>query len=118
MSILSFERGYSCEDKTYQQKSPLKQECEDSYFCNKEKRFMVYVTVQHHLSRFRDEKGHNGAYIASHLFASYFTALRENHSLQFAVAKANEALQSKMLEYEVDTRKKSICGAHVSRQSK
>ena len=55
---------------------------------------------------FRDEKGHNGAYIASHLFASYFASLRENHSLPVAVAKANEALQSKMLEYEVDTRKK------------
>ena len=53
---------------------------------------MVYVTVPP-LVPFRDEKGHNGAYIASHLFASYFTALRENHSLQFAVAKANEVLQ-------------------------
>ena len=76
---------------------------------------MVYVTVQHHLSRFvmkMDIMEH----IASHLFANYFTAL-ENHSLQFAVAKANEALQSKMLAYEVDTRKRAF-GAHVSRQFK
>ena len=92
--------------KTYQQKSPLKQECEDSYFCNKEKKIYGVCDGATPLVPFRDEKGHNGAYIASHLFASYFTALRENHSLQFAVAKANEALQSKMLEYEVDTRKK------------
>ncbi|WP_119683825.1 protein phosphatase 2C domain-containing protein [Bacillus cereus] len=92
--------------KTYQQKSPLKQECEDSYFCNKEKKIYGVCDGATPLVPFRDEKGHNGAYIASHLFASYFTALRENHSLQFAVAKANEVLQSKMLEYEVDTRKK------------
>ncbi len=37
--------------KTYQQKSPLKQECEDSYFCNEEKRFMVYVTEAAHEKR-------------------------------------------------------------------
>lgn len=92
--------------KAYQQKSPLKQECEDSYFCNKDKKIYGVCDGATPLVPFRDEKGHNGAYIASHLFASYFTALRENHSLQFAVAKANEALQSKMLEYEVDTRKK------------
>ncbi|MBE5106341.1 protein phosphatase 2C domain-containing protein [Bacillus thuringiensis] len=92
--------------KAYQQKSPLKHECEDSYFCNENK--MVYGVCDGAtpLVPFCDEKGHNGACIASHLFASYFTSLRENHSLQVAVAKANEALQNKMLEYKVDMRKK------------
>ena len=66
---------------------------------------MVYATGNTTRS-FQDEKGHNGAYIASHLFASYFTSLRENYSLQVAVAKANEVLQSKMLEYKVDTAKR------------
>ena len=116
MSILSFERGYSCEDKTYQQKSPLKQECEDSYFCNKDKKIYGVCDGATPLVPFCDENGHNGAYIASHLFANYFTALRENHSLQFAVAKANEALQSKMLEYEVDTRKRAFV-VHMYRGS-
>ncbi len=92
--------------KTYQQKSPLKQECEDSYFCNEEKKIYGVCDGVTPLVPFRDEKGHNGAYIASHLFASYFASLCENHSLPVAVAKANEALQRKMLAYGVDTRKK------------
>ncbi len=92
--------------KTYQQKSPLKHECEDSFFCNENKMIYGVCDGATPLVPFRDEKGHNGAYIASHLFASYFTSLRENHSLQVAVAKANEVLQSKMLEYRVDMRKK------------
>ena len=108
LSILSFERGYSCEDKTYQQKSPLKQECEDSYFCNEENKMYGVCDGATPLVPFRDEQGHNGAYIASHLFASYFASLRENHSLPVAVAKANEALQRKMLEYRVDTRKRAF----------
>ena len=81
--------------KTYQQKSPLKQECEDSYFCNEEKKIYGVCDGATPLVPFHDEKGHNGAYIASHLFASYFNSFRENHSLQVAVAKANEALQKK-----------------------
>lgn len=99
--------------KTYQQKSPLKQECEDSYFCNEENKIYGVCDGATPLVPFRDEKGHNGAYIASHLFASYFASLRENHSLQVAVAKANEALQSKMLAYKVDTRKKRTFVVHM-----
>ncbi|MDF9448097.1 protein phosphatase 2C domain-containing protein [Bacillus toyonensis] len=91
---------------TYQQKSPLKQECEDSYFCNEDKNIYGVCDGATPLVPFRDEKEHNGAYIASHLFASHFTSLCENLSLQVAVARANELLQNKMLEYKVDTRKK------------
>ncbi len=92
--------------KTYQKKSPLKHECEDSCFCNEDKMIYGVCDGATPLVPFQDEKGHNGAYIASHLFASYFTSLRENHSLQVAVARANDLLQNKMLEYKVDTRKK------------
>lgn len=103
---------------TYQQKSPLKQECEDSYFCNEDKNIYGVCDGATPLVPFRDKKEHNGAYIASHLFASHFTSLCENLSLQVAVARANELLQNKMLEYKVDTRKKSICGVHVLQQFK
>ncbi len=75
-------------------------------FCNKEKKIYGVCDGVTPLVPFRDEKGHNGAYIASHLFASYFTALRENHSFTICSCQSNEVLQSKMLEYEVDTRKK------------
>ena len=118
MSILSFERGYSCEDKTYQQKSPLKQECEDSYFCNKEKKIYGVCDGATPLVPFRDEKGHNG-HTSLRIYLQVILLYYERiivYNLQ--LPKRNEALQSKMLEYEVDTRKKSICGAHVSRQSK
>ncbi|MDM5428867.1 protein phosphatase 2C domain-containing protein [Bacillus mycoides] len=91
---------------TYQQKSPLKQECEDSFFCNEDKMIYGVCDGATPLVPFCDEEGHNGAYIASHLFASHFTSLREINSLQDEVAKANELLQNKMLEYKVDTRKK------------
>ncbi|MGE7850375.1 protein phosphatase 2C domain-containing protein [Bacillus paramycoides] len=91
---------------TYQKKSPLKHECEDSFFCNEDNIVYGVCDGATPLVPFCDEEGHNGAYIASHLFASYFTSLRENISLQVAVAKANELLQNKMLEYKVDTGKK------------
>ncbi|MEY8350594.1 protein phosphatase 2C domain-containing protein [Bacillus cereus] len=94
------------EIKTYQQKSPLKQECEDAFFCNED--VMVYGVCDGAtpLIPFQDEKEHNGAYLASHLFASHFTSLKEVTSLQEGIANANEALQEKMIEYKIDTTKK------------
>ncbi|WP_459500099.1 protein phosphatase 2C domain-containing protein [Bacillus sp. C1] len=94
------------EMKTYQQKSPLKQECEDAFFCNKDA--MVYGVCDGAtpLIPFQDEEGHNGAYLASHLFASHFTSLKEVTSLREEIVNANEALQEKMINYKVDTTKK------------
>ena len=90
----------------YQQKSPLKQECEDSFFCNEDKMIYGVCDGATPLVPFCDEEGHNGAYIASHVFASHFTSLREINGLQGEVAKANELLQNKMLEHKVDMRRK------------
>ncbi|KEK23196.1 protein phosphatase 2C domain-containing protein [Bacillus gaemokensis] len=94
------------EMKTYQQKSPVKQECEDTFFCNKE--LMVYGVCDGAtpLSSFQDEEGHNGAYLASNLFANYFTTIKEIVSLQTEIATANQVLQEKMIEYKIDTTKK------------
>ncbi|KFN04468.1 serine/threonine protein phosphatase [Bacillus clarus] len=108
---------------TYQQKSPLKEECEDSFFCNED--IMIYGVCDGAtpLVPFRDEKGHNGAYIASHLFASYFSSLKDKSSLQMEIARANEALQEKMIDYKVDTRKKEhlwctcIAAVRIDRES-
>ncbi|WP_243523573.1 protein phosphatase 2C domain-containing protein [Bacillus pseudomycoides] len=94
------------EIKRYQQKSPLKQECEDAFFCNAN--MMIYGVCDGAtpLIPFQDEKGHNGAYLASNLFASHFTSLKEVISLQEGIANANEVLQEKMIEYKIDTTKK------------
>lgn len=94
------------EIKRYQQKSPLKQECEDTLFCNED--MLVYGVCDGAtpLIPFQDETGHNGAYLASHLFASHFTSLKEVTSLQEEIVNANEALQEKMIDYRIDTTKK------------
>lgn len=94
------------EIKTYQKKSPLKQECEDSFFCNEGLRVYGVCDGATPLVSFQDEEGHNGAYLASNLFASHFTSLKEKSNLQNEIAIANKALEEKMIEYKVDTRKK------------
>lgn len=94
------------EIKTYQQKSPLKQECEDSFFCNERLKIYGVCDGATPLIPFQDEEGHNGAYLASNLFTSHFTSLKEKSSLQNEIAIANKALQEKMIKYKIDTRKK------------
>lgn len=66
----------------YQQKSPLKQECEDSFFCNEGLKIYGVCDGATPLVPFQDEEGHNGAYLASNVFASHFTSLKEVTSLQ------------------------------------
>jgi len=90
----------------YQQKSPLKQECEDSFFCNEGLKIYGVCDGATPLVPFQDEEGHNGAYLASNVFASHFTSLKEVTSLQKAIASANEVLQEKMIDYEIDITKK------------
>ncbi|MGI2730188.1 protein phosphatase 2C domain-containing protein [Bacillus cytotoxicus] len=92
--------------KTWQKKSPLKRECEDTFFCNEDVKMYGVCDGATPLVAFQDENGHNGAYLASNLFANRFKAQKEIISLEKEIIEANEALQKEMERYKVDTLKK------------
>ncbi len=81
--------------KTWQKKSPLKRECEDTFFCNEDVKMYGVCDGATPLVAFQDENGHNGAYLASNLFANRFKAQKEIISLEKEIIEANEALQKR-----------------------
>ena len=92
--------------QVFQQKSPLKRECEDALICNEDLKLYGVCDGATPLIEFQDENGHNGAYLASHLFQQYFESISGVDSLHNEVAKANQLLQEKMQSYHIDTTKK------------
>ncbi|HDX9588430.1 TPA: protein phosphatase 2C domain-containing protein [Bacillus pseudomycoides] len=92
--------------QVFQQKSPFKQECEDALICNEALQLYGVCDGATPLIDFQDENGHNGAYLASHLFQRHFESLFNVDSLQTEVATANQLLQEKMQFYHIDTTKK------------
>ena len=92
--------------KSFQKKSSLKRECEDAFFCNDDVKVYGVCDGATPLVTFQDEKGHNGAYVASHLFEKHFTSLKKINELQTEIAKVNQALREKMIAYKIDVSKK------------
>ncbi|SFI31266.1 MULTISPECIES: protein phosphatase 2C domain-containing protein [unclassified Bacillus (in: firmicutes)] len=90
----------------FQQTSPLKQECEDALICNEALKLYGVCDGATPLIEFQDENGHNGAYLASHLFRQHFESISNVYSLQTEVAIANQLLQEKMQLYHIDMAKK------------
>jgi serine/threonine protein phosphatase PrpC len=94
------------EIQVFQQTSPLKIECEDALIYNEDLKLYGVCDGATPLVEFQDENGHNGAYLASHLFQQHFESISDVDSLQNEVAKANQLLQEKMQSYHIDTTKK------------
>ncbi|WP_020062015.1 protein phosphatase 2C domain-containing protein [Bacillus sp. 123MFChir2] len=92
--------------RVFQQKSPIKHECEDTLICNETLQLYGVCDGATPLINFQDENGHNGAYLASHLFQRHFESISSVDSLQTEVATANQLLQEKMQLYHIDTTKK------------
>ncbi|MEH6889594.1 protein phosphatase 2C domain-containing protein [Bacillus sp. JJ864] len=92
--------------QVFQQKSPFKQECEDALICNETLQLYGVCDGATPLIDFQNENGHNGAYLASHLFQRHFESISNVDSLQTEVATANQLLQEKMQFYHIDTTKK------------
>lgn len=82
--------------------SPLKRECEDAYFVNSDIGMYGVLDGVTPLHDFKDENGHNGAFLASNLFKSYFERLNRLDALSDGIAEANRLLRNKMTEYRVD----------------
>ncbi|MDM5189289.1 protein phosphatase 2C domain-containing protein [Bacillus sp. DX4.1] len=91
---------------TFQQKSPTKKECEDALIRNEELKVYGVCDGATPLVPFQDENGHNGAYLASHLFEQHFESLEGIEGLQKEIAIVNRILQEKMKAYDVDITKK------------
>ncbi|WP_274364131.1 protein phosphatase 2C domain-containing protein [Paenibacillus thermotolerans] len=82
--------------------SPLKRECEDAYFVNAEAGIYGVLDGVTPLHDFKDESGHNGAFLASNLFKAYFERLNRVDTLSDGIVQANRLLRNKMIEYRVD----------------
>lgn len=87
---------------SFQKKSPLKEECEDAYFQNETAQIYGVCDGATPLVSFQDEDGHNGAYLASHLFQAYFEEADAHEPLAAGIVKANELLGKKMDRYGID----------------
>jgi serine/threonine protein phosphatase PrpC len=92
--------------QVFQRKSPLKSECEDSYFQNDAAQVYGVCDGATPLVSFQDENGHNGAYIASHLFQAYFEKIGRQESVTDGIKWANELLGQRMASYGIDQTEK------------
>lgn len=105
------------EVKFFQKKSPYKKECEDAYVRNDTIQVYGVCDGATPLVTFEDENGHNGAYLASHLFQSYFESLSREEDIVECMVQANHILANKMMQYNIDQTKKhhlwSTCFAGV-----
>lgn len=86
--------------------SPLKTECEDAYFTNEELGIYGVLDGSTPMDHFKDEDGHNGAYLAAHLFKTHFESLQTSACLHNEVVHANQKLNKEMETYNVDLSKK------------
>ena len=86
--------------------SPAKQECEDAYIINDNLDIYGVLDGATPMDNFKNEKGHNGAYLAANLFKSYFESLKKTTGLRNEILHANKLLKNAMESYGVDQTKK------------
>ncbi|RWZ58130.1 serine/threonine protein phosphatase [Halobacillus fulvus] len=82
--------------------SPVKSECEDAFVINEQAEVYGVLDGATPLEEFRDENGHNGAYLASRIFQHHFEKMERSHSLLEKLEEANQKLKNQMLAYEID----------------
>jgi serine/threonine protein phosphatase PrpC len=92
--------------ETIMQTSPVKKESEDAYIINDELGIYGVLDGSTPMVDFKDENGHNGAYLAANLFKTYFESLQIVNFLHKEVAHANRLLKREMEAYNVDLSKK------------
>jgi serine/threonine protein phosphatase PrpC len=85
-------------------KSPQKEECEDAYIINEDRKIYGVLDGSTPLSSYKDGSGHNGAFLAANLFKNYFEKLdgMEKNSLVQDIIHCNELLRIKMEESQID----------------
>ncbi|MGP4077881.1 PP2C family serine/threonine-protein phosphatase [Halobacillus sp. K22] len=85
--------------------SPDKKESEDAWIINQEADIYGVLDGATPLEEFKDEKGHNGAYLAAQIFKEHFESLGAGTDLTEEVREANLKLYHQMLAYGVDVSK-------------
>jgi serine/threonine protein phosphatase PrpC len=86
----------------YSVKSPRKSECEDAYFINEKLGLYGVLDGVTPLHGYRDENGHNGAYIASRLFKEHFEQAEWLDKLENGIVEANRRLKQRMIDAGID----------------
>lgn len=92
--------------ETVMKTSPVKKESEDACIINDELGIYGVLDGSTPMVNFKDENGHNGAYLAANLFKTYFESLQIANFLHKEVAHANRLLKREMEAYNVDLSKK------------
>lgn len=88
-------------------KSPSKQESEDALLMNDNLGIYGVMDGSTPVDSFKDEDGHNGAYLAANLFKHYLESLEKVDYLHHEVLQANQLLKHKMNRNDIDTANKS-----------
>ncbi|MCA0971957.1 protein phosphatase 2C domain-containing protein [Halobacillus litoralis] len=91
--------------ETLQRTSPYKRECEDALVINERASVYAVLDGATPLVPFKDEDGHNGAYLAANLFKETLGSMSENDTLKDTIQEANQALHCQMKAYNVDVLK-------------
>ncbi|MFD0711585.1 PP2C family serine/threonine-protein phosphatase [Paenibacillus sp. GCM10027626] len=99
-------------------KSFLKKEAEDAHCVNLAAGVFGVFDGVTPLYEYKDEKGHNGAFIASNLFKDHFNALQHPADPAEQLVQANRLLKKAMIAAEQDLTRKhrlwSTCAAVVA----
>ena len=91
--------------ESFQRKSPSKEECEDAYALNTDAQVYGVLDGATPLVSFKDDEGHNGAFLAANLFKEHLEHMTKRDSLNRCLAIANEALYHKMIARGVEIQK-------------
>ncbi|MDY0393690.1 PP2C family serine/threonine-protein phosphatase [Virgibacillus halophilus] len=86
----------------FRKKSPCKRECEDSFVINDHLGIYGVMDGATPVDHFKDEAGHNGAYLAANIFKNYFESLQAASHLHHEVLQANRLLKQAMESHGVD----------------
>lgn len=83
----------------------MKKESEDAWVINEDAGVYAVLDGATPLTPFEDPDGHNGAYLAAHIFKNHLDGLTSEDGLENAVQSANQFLYQQMKIYGVDVSK-------------
>lgn len=106
MSTLNYKESNVKKVEYVTKTSPAKVECEDAYIINESLDLYGVLDGSTPMNDFKDEAGHNGAYLAAHLFKDYFESLKATAGIQKEVLQANKLLKKAMENDHVDQTEK------------
>ncbi|MBY7144482.1 protein phosphatase 2C family protein [Virgibacillus sp. NKC19-3] len=105
---MTYSNNTSFEDIQFiMEKSFNKEESEDAYFINDSLGIYGVMDGSTPIDKFKDEYGHNGAYLAANIFKNYFESLNQIQYIHYEILQANQLLKQEMILNNIDLYDKS-----------